>query len=203
MKILLIGGSGNIGRAIAAELDGRHEIIAAGRQHGDVRVDIEDEASIIAMYQRLPELDAVAVATGGRNGHLAPVAEMSAARYRVGLESKLLGQVNVVLHGLNHVRDGGSFTLVGGVSDAQSIAPQFSNVYMANAALDAFVTAAAVELPRGLRINLVAPQLLDESVEAYGAWFRGMPTTPAASVARAYSLSIEGMQNGQVYRLGR
>ncbi|KUM02237.1 short chain dehydrogenase [Chromobacterium subtsugae] len=203
MKILLIGGSGNIGRAIRAELSGRHEIIVAGRSHGDVRVDIEDERSIVEMYSRLPRLDAVAVATGGRNGHVAPLAEMSAERYRVGLESKLLGQVNAVLHGVGQLADGGSFTLVGGAWQPQAIVPKISNVYMANAALEAFVNAAAVELPRGLRINLVSPLLLTESEAEYGPLFRGVPLVDARSVARAYSLSVEGAQTGQTYRLGQ
>ncbi|MEO4028217.1 short chain dehydrogenase [Chromobacterium vaccinii] len=203
MKILLIGASGNIGRAIAAELSGRHEIIAAGRHHGDVRVDIEDEQSIAAMYQQLPRLDAVAVATGGRNGHVGPLAEMNTERYRVGLDSKLMGQVNLVLRGLDQLADGGSFTLVGGAWQPQAIVPLLSNVYMANAALEGFVNAAAVELPRRLRINLVSPLLLAESEAEYGPLFRGVPLVEARQVARAYSLSIEGAQTGQTYRLGR
>ena len=99
------------------------------------------------------------MATGGRNGHLAPLSEMRAEHYRVGLESKLLGQVNTVLHGMDKLNDGGSFTLVGGVWDPQSIVPLFSNLYMVNGALEAFVVAAAAELPRRQRINLVAPLL--------------------------------------------
>ncbi|AXE29807.1 short chain dehydrogenase [Chromobacterium phragmitis] len=203
MKILLIGGSGNIGRAIVDELAGRHEIITAGRHHGDIQMDIENEQSIIEMYRRLPRLDAVAVATGGRNGHVGPLAEMSAERYRVGLDSKLMGQVNVVLRGIEKLNDGGSFTLVGGAWQPQAIAPLLSNVYMANAALEGFVNAAAVELPRGLRINLVSPLLLAESEAEYGPLFRGVPLVEARQAARAYSLSMEGAQTGQTYRLGR
>ena len=200
MKILLIGASGHIGQAVVAALDGRHEVITAGRHSGDVRLDIEDENSIVELFRRLPRLDAVAVATGGRNGHLAPLSEMRAEHYRVGLESKLLGQVNTVLHGMDKLNDGGSFTLVGGVWDPQSIVPLFSNLYMVNGALEAFVVAAAAELPRRQRINLVAPLLLTESAPQYGHLFRGAPQVPAAEVARAYSLSIEGIQSGQIYR---
>lgn len=81
--------------------------------------------------------------------------------------------------------------------------PLLSNVYMANAALEGFINAAAVELPRRLRINLVSPLLLAESEAEYGPLFRGVPLVEARQVARAYSLSIEGAQTGQTYRLGR
>ena len=41
----------------------------------------------------------------------------------------------------------------------------------ANGALGGFVVGAAIEMPRGLRVNLVSPGLLDVSVPRYGAWF--------------------------------
>ena len=53
MKILIVGASGTIGRAVAAELGQRHEVIAAGRSSGDVRIDITDPASIRAAFENV------------------------------------------------------------------------------------------------------------------------------------------------------
>ena len=63
MKILLVGASGVLGTAIAAELGARHDIIRAGRT-GDVRIDIRDPASIRAAFEEIGTCDAVISAAG-------------------------------------------------------------------------------------------------------------------------------------------
>jgi NAD(P)-dependent dehydrogenase (short-subunit alcohol dehydrogenase family) len=70
---------------------------------------------------------------------------------------------------------------------------------MVNAGLEGFARAAALELPRGLRINVISPTVLTESLPSYGPYFRGFESVPAAKVARAFSKSVEGAQTGQVY----
>ena len=61
--------------------------------------------------------------------------------------------------------------------------------------------AAAIELPRGMRINVVSPTVFAESMEGYGPYFRGFEPMPVARAARAFSRSIEGAQTGQVYKV--
>ena len=61
--------------------------------------------------------------------------------------------------------------------------------------------AAAIELPRGLRINAVAPSVFTESLEKLGHLFPGFRPTDVADAARAFVRSIEGAQTGQVYRV--
>lgn len=63
MRVLLVGASGTIGRAVAAELDARHEIVAAGRSFGDVSIDITDEGSIRSAFEQIGRVDAVVSAT--------------------------------------------------------------------------------------------------------------------------------------------
>jgi NAD(P)-dependent dehydrogenase (short-subunit alcohol dehydrogenase family) len=72
---------------------------------------------------------------------------------------------------------------------------------MVNAGLNGFVMAAAIELPRGLRINVVSPTVLTESMKDYGPFFRGFESVSAARVALAYSKSVEGALTGQVFRV--
>lgn len=203
MRIFLVGAGGTLGRAVAAELGTRHHIIAAGRQSGDVRLDLSDPATIRRALAGAAPIDAV-VCTAGEVAfaplstiHPAPIGESA---YTLGLANKLMGQVNLALAAREHLVDGGSITLTSGILSEQPIAGG-SSAGMVNAALEGFVRAAAVELPRGIRINLVSPTVLVESMAAFGSFFRGFEPVPAARAALAYSRSAEGVQTGQVYRV--
>jgi NAD(P)-dependent dehydrogenase (short-subunit alcohol dehydrogenase family) len=198
MKIVLVGAGGTIGQAVAAELGGRHDIVRVGRTSGDRQVDMKDAEAARALFRSLGAFDAV-VSTAG-HVHFGPMAEMGPAEYGVGLADKLMGQVNLVLAGREFIADGGSFTLTSGILTDDPI--RFgTSASMANGAIEAFARAAAIELPRGLRINAVSPTLVTESIEAYGPYFRGFATAPAARVALAYAKSVEGAQTGQVYKV--
>jgi NAD(P)-dependent dehydrogenase (short-subunit alcohol dehydrogenase family) len=199
MKIIVIGGTGTIGQAIVEELSKRHEVITAGHTHGEIHVDIGSKESIHAMYNVVKNIDAVVLATG--HVHFGPLVEMSASDYGIGLASKLMGQVNVVLAGLEHINERGSFTLTSGILSRDPI--QFgSSAAMVNGALDAFVKSAAIEMPKGIRINCVSPTVITEAMENYGSYFRGFQPVSAARAALAYSKSVEGLQTGQVYQVG-
>ncbi len=203
MRILLIGASGELGRAIVAELGGRHEIVTSGSKSGEIRIDIADPASIVAGLKAAGPLDAVACAAGAA-GFL-PMSQISVAPierspYGSGLINKLMGQVNLTLAARDALRDGGSITLIAGVLSEQPILGGTS-LSMVNGALEAFARSAAIELPRGLRINAVSPTVFTESMGIYGPYFRGMEPVPVARAAYAFSRSIEGRQTGQVYKV--
>jgi len=198
MKVLIVGASGTIGRAVAAELGKRHDVIAAGRSSGEVRIDITDPASIAAAFKKVGRIDAVVSAAG--HVKFAPLAEMSGEDFEIGNRDKLMGQVNLVLIGRESINDGGSFTLTTGVLDSDPIRGG-SSASLVNSAVNGFVMAAAIELPRGLRINAVSPGLIEESAQAFGSFFPGFETVPAARAALAYVRSVEGSQTGRVYRV--
>lgn len=199
MKILIIGASGTIGQAIVKELSDRHDIITAGHSRGDVQVDITDRHSIKALYEKVKALDAVILATG--KVHFGALTEMTAEEYAIGLHDKLMGQINVVLAGIPQLNEGGSFTLTSGILNRDPI--QYgSSAAMVNGALEGFVKSAAIEMPRGLRINAVSPTVIREAMENYGPYFRGFMPVSAAQAALAYSKSVEGLQTGQVYCVG-
>jgi len=196
MKILIVGASGTIGRAVAFELGQRHEIITGGRTTGDLQLDLTDNESIRTAYEEAGPLDAV-VSTAG-SVKFAPFEEMQAEDYAIGLEDKLMGQVNLVLIGRQYVSEGGSFTLTTGVLDRDPIR-QGTSASMVNGAINAFARAAAIEMQRGQRINVVSPGVIEEAMGAYGSFFRGFEPVPAARAALAYAKSVEGAQTGQVY----
>jgi NAD(P)-dependent dehydrogenase (short-subunit alcohol dehydrogenase family) len=198
MKVLIVGANGTLGRAVAVELGARHEIVGAGRSSGDVRVDLRDTASVEAMFRDVGPVDAVVSAAG--KVPFAPLAELTEAKYIEGLQDKLLGQIRLVNAGTPHMRDGGSFTLITGILTEQPIVSG-AVASMVNGAVEAFVRAAAIELPRGIRINVVSPTVLTEAMHAYAPFFRGFEPVSAARAAMAFSRSVEGRQTGQVYKV--
>lgn len=199
MRILLVGAGGVIGSAVRAALAGCHEVVGASRAGGDLRVDIADPASVRDLFERAGPFDALVCTAGAVRYARFP--ELTADDHEVGLRSKLMGQVNLVTHGLRHVRDGGSFTLTSGLTNDEPIRKGAASS-LVNGALEGFVRGAAIEMPRGLRINLVSPTLVAESAPVYGSFFPGIRPMPAAEVALGYVRSVEGAQSGRVYRMG-
>ncbi len=195
MKIIVVGAEGDVGSAVCAELSGRHEIVRVGRKSGDVQADIADRASIEAMYARVGRVDAVVSATG--SVHFAALAEFTEDEFMLGLRNKVMGQINLVLAGLPHLADGGSFTLTSGVLDRDPIR-MGAAAATANGALGGFVVGAAIEMPRGLRVNVVSPGLLETSAERYAGWFPGHVPVSAKHVGLAYAKSVEGAITGKV-----
>lgn len=197
MRVLLVGASGLLGSAVSAALSG-HEVLPASRS-GTYPVDLTDPASITALFARTGPVDAIACTAGVTP--FGALAALTLDDFRRGLDDKLLGQVELVRQGIEHVRDGGSFTLVSGILADDPI-PTGSVAAAVNGGLHAFVRAAAIELPRGLRINTVSPTVFTEAWDAYGDYFPGYPPVPVAEAARAYVKSVAGRQTGQVYRIG-
>ena len=198
MKVLVVGATGAVGNAVVAELLPRHEVIAASRSSGDYPVDIGDAASIQRLLVKVGKVDAI-VATVG-NVHFGSLTEMNGAQFRVGIESKLMGQVELALQGQHFLNDGGSITLTSGILSEQPIRYGASATAI-NHAVEGFVKGAAIELARGIRINVVSPNVLQESLPSYGPYFVGFEAVPAARAALGYARSVDGAQTGQVYRV--
>jgi len=198
MKIIVIGGTGTIGSAVVNELGKHHDIITVANSQGDLRVDITDPESIEKMYKNIGKVDGVVATTG--KVHFGALAQFNSALYQIGLNSKLMGQVNLVLIGLQYMNDHGSFTLTSGILNHDPI--QYgSGAAMVNGAIDGFVKSAAIEMPRQIRINVVSPTVVEESTGKYGDFFRGFEPASAKRVALAYSKSVNGLQTGQIYNV--
>jgi NAD(P)-dependent dehydrogenase (short-subunit alcohol dehydrogenase family) len=195
MRILVVGGEGVVGKAATSDLSKRHQVVTAGRNSGGIKVDVMDEASVEAMFKSVGTVDAVITTTG--HGHFGPVAEMTPQQFRKGVDDKLMGQINVALIGLKYVKDGGSITMTSGVTNRDFIR-MGANAASVNGALDDFVRGAAIEMPRGIRINCVSPGLLEESAQKYDGFFPGHVPVPSARVGIAYTKCVEGALNGQV-----
>jgi NAD(P)-dependent dehydrogenase (short-subunit alcohol dehydrogenase family) len=193
MRILLIGATGTIGKAIAAALGRRHEVLLASRQRAPLHVDVADPGSIHGLYAKVGKVDAVISAAG--QARFKPLDDLSDADFRFSLDNKLMGQVNLVRYGLGAVADNGSITTTSGVL-AQRPSRGSGAISLVNAGLEGFVRAAALEAPRGIRINVVSPPWVTETLQALGMPLQG--GLPAATVAQAYVRSVEGTETGRV-----
>ena len=191
MRILVIGANGTIGRAVVTALSAGNEIISASLRSSTVKVDLADPESIRRMYRSLEKLHAVVCAAG--QAKFAPLAQLGDADFRFCLDNKLMGQVNVVRFGFDHMEDGGSFTLTTGIL-AQAPMPGSAAISLVNAGLEGFVRAAALEAPRNVRVNAVSPPWVTETLQALKMDVsQGLP---AAVVARAYVRSVTGNDTG-------
>ncbi|TCC36363.1 short chain dehydrogenase [Kribbella speibonae] len=202
MKILQVGASGTVGRAVSAALrERKHDVIEAHRGSAEYPVDITDPESIRALVDAVGEVDAVdaVVSTAGTTPY-GPWDDLDRTAWQAGLNSKLLGQVELVRQATRIVRTGGSFTLISGILAREPIRTG-SIAAAVNGALEAWVVASAGELWGRFRINTVSPTVLTESAEKYADAFPGYPTVDGAVVGQTYVRSVESMETGQVYRI--
>jgi len=193
MRIIVVGATGTIGTPLSAALAERHEVVRVGNRHGDFQVDVADPGSVARLFQDLGPFDALVSLAGG--ARFKPIGELTDEDFAFSLSHKLMGQINLVRAGLAQVRDGGSFTLTSGVL-AQEPMPGSSAISLVNAGVEGFARAAALDMPRGVRINVVSPPWVTETLQGMG-WDTS-PGMPAAQVARVYIECIEGSRNGEI-----
>jgi len=198
MKILIVGGNGTIGKKVSNHFSKKHAVIIAGRNAGDVAVDITDSKSIEAMFASTGGVDAVVCIAGEAKWDA--FESLTEDDFYIGLRSKLMGQVNLVRIGRKYVNPGGSFTLTTGIL-ADHPVNMTSSAAMVNGGIHSFVKAACLELKNGMRINVVSSGLVEDAVEKYEAYFPGANPIPMGKVINGYVKSVEGANTGEVIRM--
>lgn len=197
MRVLVIGGSGTIGSAVVdAFTEVGDEVVTASRSTSP-GVDITDTASIRTLFAEVGTVDAVVSVTG--KAPYVHTAKATPDDFAAGYANKLGGQINLVLLGLKHVAEGGSFTLTTGIL-AQHSVPGSVIAGTVNGGLEAFVNTAALDLPHGIRINAVSPTIIAQP-GGHSDIFRGFHAVTAAEAAQAYVRSAHGIETGQVLRV--
>lgn len=189
MRIIVIGASGTLGKAAVNALQQNHEIIQASR-NGEVQVDLGNPDSIKAMYNCVTGIDAVVCAAG--NAKFGSLDAFTDADFDFSLGNKLMGQINLVRFGREHLNEAGVFTLTTGMLAHM---PNAATVMltMINRGLEAFVEAAALDMPKNQRLNAVCSPMAKETAEKMG-W--GPGGVPAGEIAKYYVQSVEGNLNG-------
>jgi len=198
MKVVVIGGNGTIGTKVADALAKKgHEVVRASRT-SEAPVDIERPETIRALFSKTKSIDAVVVCAGG--GGWGPLEKLTDEDFAFSLRSKLMGQVNLIRIAKDFVKDNGSITVTSGILSTQP-QPGSAAVSLINSGLEGFVRAASLEMPRGVRVNVVSPPWVKESLRAMK--MDDSHGLAAADVAKAYVAAVEGIANGQVLDASR
>ena len=197
MKILVIGGNGTIGKRIVEHFSKDDEVLTAGRNSGDFKVDIADSKSIEQLFKDTGTLDAIICAAG--EAKWAPLDDLSEEDYYIGLRSKLMGQVNIVRIGRHHLNPGGSITLTTGIL-ADDPVVKTASAAMVNGGVHSFVQAAALEM-NTVRVNVVSSGAVMDSWDKYQGYFPGHPPIAMDKMMNGYIRSVKGRDTGKVIRI--
>ena len=198
MRILIIGGHGTIGKKVSAHFSKENEVLIAGRTNGDFLVDIEDSSSISKMFEETGKLDAIICIAG--EAKWANFNDLSEDDFHIGLNSKLMGQVNLVRLGQKVLNPKGSITLTTGIL-ADDPVVMTTSAAMVNGGIHSFVQAVALELENGIRVNAVSSGMVEDAYEKYKDYFPGHNPIPMKNVINGYVRSVKGKGNGEVIRI--
>lgn len=198
MKILIVGGNGTIGSKVSEHLANKHEVVIAGRNSGDVQVDIADSGSIEAMFETVGKVDAIVCIAG--EAKWGAFDSLKEDDYYIGLQSKLMGQVNLVRIGKDYLNEDGSITLSTGILADFPVA-KTASAAMVNGGIHSFVKAVALELRTQCRINVVSSGLVEDSIDKYRDYFPGHNPIPMGKIVNGYVKSIEGHDTGLIIRM--
>lgn len=190
MKIIVVG-TGTIGSAVLSALRSKHEVIACSRKTNP-SVDLENPKSVTALFEKVSNVDAIVSCAG--NARFKTLADISDDDFEFSIRNKLMGQVNLARAALRHLKDGGSITLTSGVL-SQKPMPGSAAISMVNAGLEGFGRAAALEATRGIRVNVVSPGWVRETLEQLKMDTSG--GLPARDIAKAYVAAVEGSYKGE------
>lgn len=197
MKILIIGGNGTIGRRVTERLRHNHEVIIAGKHTGDHRFNIESSESVRQLFTETGKLDAIISIAG--EARWDRIENLTEEDYLNGIKSKQMGQVNLVIIGMDFLNQGGSVTLTSGILADE---PELMTTIpaMVNGAIHSFVR--AINLESGtFRINVVCSDVVEDSFEKYKSYFPGHIPVPMNKVADAYVKCVEGKMRGEIIRI--
>src|SRR5512137_462632 len=192
-RVLVIGSSGLLGSHLVQALQGKADVVEASFSRGPLKVDISDPASLRRLFAQVGTVDAIACVAG--MARFVPWASATDDDWAHGVANKLMGQVHVARLGAPIVRDGGAITLTTGVL-AQHPIPGGAIFTTANAAVEGFTRAAAVEIGSRVRVNVVSPGWISETLVAMG--LDPAPGLPAAEAAEYYIRQMESGAAGSV-----
>lgn len=198
MRILIIGGTGTIGKAIVKHYSKEHEVLMASRTSEQYPVDIADAESIKELMRKVGTCDAVICAAG--EARWGPFDGLLEEDYYIGIRSKLMGQVNIVRIAQYHLSPNGSITLTTGIL-ADDPVVQTASAAMVNGGIHSFAQAAALELENGIRLNVVSTGVVEDAYKKYQDYFPGHNPIPMQKMLRGYIRSVEGKGNGQIIRI--
>lgn len=202
MKVLVIGASGTVGKAILDKITSEgHEVMAVSRKTSP-GVDIGDSAGLQKFLAEIDPVDHIVCTGGGVHMKGETIEELTDDQILLGLHSKLMGQINLIRYGYKKVNKGGSILITGGLLAYKPLFPKLAHVAMVNSGLNGFVIHAASDFKdSGVRINVIHPPFIRETGEKIGLsedMLKELP--PAKEAAETYVKCLfEETGTGQTY----
>ncbi|NLU95381.1 short chain dehydrogenase [Chitinophaga sp. Ak27] len=184
MKILMVGAAGTIGKIVSAAMK-EHDVITVGRNTGAIMADISSAAALESLFKQVSNVNAI-ICTAG-DSITGSLSTMNKEHFMVGIQQKLWPQINLVLSGIQCLEDNGSITLISGKM-GELPAKGSSGKAFVNGAINSFVMAAAQEMPRGIRLNVISPSKVSDIGED--------------ELIAAYKKCLETPINGEIIRVG-
>jgi len=199
-KIIVVGATGKLGRVVVEGLQKDYEVIRAGRSGPDLKIDAFDFESVSDILASVGPFDGLVSCIGGTP--FKTFEELTMDDFATGLSTKCFSQLNLAKAAIPFLSENGSITLTSGIIGDEPIIAG-SCAAAANGALNMCVTTLAAEYAGKLRINVVSPSIIENSVDHYGMLFDGFEPTSNESIIHAYRRTISAPITGRVMSLTR
>lgn len=198
-KIVVVGATGRLGRVVVGGLSD-YEVIRAGRSGPDLKIDALDFESVSDVFASVGTFDGLISCIGGTP--FKTFEELTMEDFALGLSKKCFSQLNLAKAAIPYLTESGSITLTSGIIGDEPILAG-SCAAAANGALNMCVSTLAAEYAGKLRINIVSPSIIENSVEDYGMLFDGFEPTSKKRIVEAYRRTISAPISGRVLRQTR
>ena len=198
-KIVVVGATGRLGRLVVSGLTD-YEVIRAGRTGPDLIIDALDFESVSDVFASVGTFDGLISCIGGTP--FKTFEELTMEDFALGLSKKCFSQLNLAKAAIPYLTENGSITLTSGIIGDEPILAG-SCAAAANGALNMCVSTLAAEYAGKLRINIVSPSIIENSVEDYGMLFDGFEPTSKKRIVEAYRRTISAPISGRVLRQTR
>ncbi|MBT3456831.1 MAG: short chain dehydrogenase [Thiotrichales bacterium] len=198
-KIIVVGSTGRLGRVVVSGLED-YEVIRAGRSGPDLKIDALDFESVSNVFASVGSFDGLVSCIGGTP--FKTFEELTMEDFATGLSKKCFSQLNLAKAAIPFLTENGSITLTSGIIGDEPILAG-SCAAAANGALNMCVSTLAAEYAGKLRINIVSPSIIENSVEDYGMLFDGFEPTSEKRIIEVYRRTISAPISGRVLRQTR
>ena len=198
-KIVVVGATGRLGREVVSGLTD-YEVIRAGRSGPDLIIDALDFESVSDVFASVGTFDGLISCIGGTP--FKTFEELTMEDFALGLSKKCFSQLNLAKAAIPYLTENGSITLTSGIIGDEPILAG-SCAAAANGALNTCVSTLAAEYAGKVRINIVSPSIIENSVEDYGMLFDGFEPTSKKRIVEAYRRTISAPISGRVLRQTR
>ena len=160
-KVLIIGGTKGIGKAIVSEVIEKHEVVCLSRNISDFTHNNYKHIKFDVLTDEFPEieyLDTLIYCPGTIN--LKPISTLTLDDFRYDFELNVIGAVKAIKKYLNLLKKSENASILMFSTVATKLGmPYHSSVSVSKSGIDGLVKTLGAELAPKIRINAIAPTI--------------------------------------------